>query len=84
MRVIDVTLSVSVPVFDTVNVCAKDDPIPTLPKARDTTDREMPGVPVAVPLRAMDDGLPPALWATDKEADRFPENPVGANVTVTV
>jgi len=84
-RAMDDTRSVSVPVLETVKVCVPGvPPTVTLPKESEVVDNKMPGVPVAVPLRAMDDGLPPALWATDTEAALFPANPVGVNVTVTV
>jgi len=43
----DDTLSVSVPVLDTVNVCATDEPMLTLPKESEVVDREMAGANIA-------------------------------------
>ena len=81
----DDTLSVSVPVFDTVNVCVPGvPPMATFPNDREVADRTIVDAPVAVPLNATDEGLPAALWATDREAALFPANPEGVNVTVTV
>ena len=71
------------PVLLIVNVFCDVDPTFVLSIARDVIDRLIDGRPTPVPLRATDEGLPAALWATDKEADFDPADE-GVNVTVIV
>ncbi|OGG55611.1 MAG: hypothetical protein A3F84_01760 [Candidatus Handelsmanbacteria bacterium RIFCSPLOWO2_12_FULL_64_10] len=83
---VTVTLEITrfaVPVFCTETFRAADLPTATSPKASEVCGREMVGAR-AVPATDMEAGLPDALWATDREADRSPGPPVGVNVAVTV
>ncbi len=77
------TASAELPVFPTVNVRALLWPTCTSPNEREVADRLVDGRPAPTPLRGTDEGLPAALWATDREADFGPADD-GVNVTVTV
>ncbi|OGG45371.1 MAG: hypothetical protein A3F84_27070 [Candidatus Handelsmanbacteria bacterium RIFCSPLOWO2_12_FULL_64_10] len=75
-------VSAASPVFPTVNVSALLWPTCTSPNESEVADRLMDGRPAPTPLRGMDEGLPAALWETDREADFGPADD-GVNVTVT-